>query len=115
MPRTTVYIRNDDWEHWKLIGNKSGLISEAINRSTITSGEKDNYLEHHVVSEGTVVKRKVVSRAPTDDDLKRMIRELEYRIGVLAESQDPDDFAKAQELYEEAEALKGILRNGKEN
>lgn len=35
MPRTTVYIRNDDLEKWKLIENKAELISQAINRSII--------------------------------------------------------------------------------
>jgi hypothetical protein len=42
MPRTTVYIRNDDLAKWKLIENKAELISQAINRSVITPLLKEN-------------------------------------------------------------------------
>ena len=42
MPRTTIYIRNEDYDKWKLIENKSELISQAINRSVITPIVKDN-------------------------------------------------------------------------
>ena len=31
MPRTTVYIRNEDWAKWKAVGNKSELISQSLN------------------------------------------------------------------------------------
>ena len=33
MPKVTLYIREDDFEKWKLIKNKSELVSQAINRS----------------------------------------------------------------------------------
>lgn len=42
MPRTTVYIRNEDWDKWKLIENKSELLSQAINRSVISPVVKKN-------------------------------------------------------------------------
>ncbi len=42
MPRTTVYIRNEDYEKWKLIKNKSEMISQAINRSEISSMVQKN-------------------------------------------------------------------------
>lgn len=35
MPRTTVYIRNEDWEKWKILPNKSEIISKAINKESI--------------------------------------------------------------------------------
>lgn len=40
MPRTTVYIRNEDWEKWKVVSNKSQLISEALNKSVIHAVER---------------------------------------------------------------------------
>ena len=30
MPRTTVYIRNEDWEKWKALENKSEAISRLL-------------------------------------------------------------------------------------
>lgn len=35
MPRVTLYIRDNDYDKWKLIKNKSELVSQAINRSEI--------------------------------------------------------------------------------
>jgi len=37
MPRVTLYIREDDYDKWKLIKNKAELVSQAINRSEIHS------------------------------------------------------------------------------
>ena len=42
MPKVTLYIREDDFEKWKLIKNKSELVSQAINRSEITVEEQKN-------------------------------------------------------------------------
>lgn len=36
MPHVNIWVRKDDWSKWKLIDNKSELISQAINRSVIT-------------------------------------------------------------------------------
>ena len=33
MPKVTLYIREDDYDKWKLIKNKSELVSQAINSS----------------------------------------------------------------------------------
>ena len=112
MPRTTVYIRNDDWEKWKLIGNKSELISEAINRSVISAAGRQ--LEHHVqppVEITSPVETPAPQKIsePTVADLRLMIKENGDRIKVLSESQDPDDQADAKELWEENEQLKSIL------
>lgn len=41
MPRVTVYIREDDYEKWKLVENKAELVSQAINRSVLSPGEND--------------------------------------------------------------------------
>lgn len=50
MPRTTVYIRDKDWEKWKIIENKAELISQAINRSVISAVEtKKGVRAHHEV------------------------------------------------------------------
>lgn len=42
MPRVTLYIRDSDYEKWKLIDNKAELVSQAINRSVISVVEKRN-------------------------------------------------------------------------
>lgn len=42
MPRVTLYIRDSDYDKWKLIENKSELVSQAINRSVISVVEKPN-------------------------------------------------------------------------
>ena len=33
MPRASIWIRNEDWEKWQEIDNKSLLISRAINQA----------------------------------------------------------------------------------
>lgn len=30
MPRVNVYIRQDDWEKWRMIGNKSEFIHDSL-------------------------------------------------------------------------------------
>lgn len=35
MPRTTVYIRKEDWDKWQATENKSELISQALGRSVV--------------------------------------------------------------------------------
>lgn len=101
MPRTTVYIRNDDYEKWKNIENKSELISEAINRSLSYSSPEDNYHERHVIQpEVPPVHKDLTSHEPTANDTKAIIRENERMISILSESQDPEDLEKAKELYD---------------
>lgn len=36
MPKVTLYIREDDYDKWKLIKNKSELVSQAINQKVST-------------------------------------------------------------------------------
>lgn len=32
MPRVNIWIRKDDWEDWRIIGNKSEFIHDAIQK-----------------------------------------------------------------------------------
>lgn len=52
MPRTTVYIRDEDWDKWKSISNKSELISKAINSGHSHKAPEKEKDEHRVKPKG---------------------------------------------------------------
>lgn len=104
MPRATVWIRNSDYELWDRIENKSELVSEAINRSVKTAG--DNYPEHHLTPPDKPIKHESYdNHVPSMADLMIIIKENERKIEILAESQDPEDQVKAQELFDDTQGL----------
>lgn len=50
MPKTTVYIRDKDWDKWKVIANKAEMISKAINQ-TIPENKIASFASEDVVYE----------------------------------------------------------------
>lgn len=50
MPNVTLYVRQDDLEKWKLIENKTELVSQAINRSVITPTKNKETPLHHEIA-----------------------------------------------------------------
>ena len=56
MPRTTVYIRNEDWDKWKALENKSEAISMLLREKKgvepVARQKKDNikFCKHNSVA-----------------------------------------------------------------